>query len=79
MDDKNNAEREPRTEVERLLFKNERMQDALLDLKDTMSRMIGEGRLPNDDEVHQWFEGIDRQNSNTRPPTVRCCCSTMGP
>lgn len=37
------------------------MQDALLDLKDTMSRMIGEGRLPNDDEVHQWFEGIDRK------------------
>ena len=33
MDDKNNTEREPRTEVERLLFKNERMQDALLDLK----------------------------------------------
>ena len=61
MDDKNNTEREPRTEVERLLFKNERMQDALLSLKDTMSRMIGEGRQPNDDEEHQWIEGIDRK------------------
>ena len=25
------------------------------------SIVIGEGRLPNDDEVHQWFEGIDRK------------------
>lgn len=64
MDDKNNTEREPRTEVERLLFKNERMQDALLDLKDTISRMIGEGRLPNDDETRQWLEGIDSKLEN---------------
>lgn len=59
MENETKTEQKPKTELDLLLEKNERMQDALLDLKDTMSRMIGEGRLPNDDEVHQWFEGID--------------------
>ena len=61
MENETKTEQKPKTELDLLLEKNERMQDALLDLKDTMSRMIGEGRLPNDDEVHQWFEGIDRK------------------
>lgn len=61
MENETRTEQKPKTELDLLLEKNERMQDALLDLKDTMSRMIGEGRLPNDDEVHQWFEGIDRK------------------
>lgn len=59
MENETKTEQKPKTELDLLLEKNERMQDALLDLKDTMSRMIGEGRLPNDEEVHQWFEGID--------------------
>lgn len=61
MENETKTEQKPKTELDLLLEKNERMQDALLDLKDTMSRMIGEGRLPNNDEVHQWFEGIDRK------------------
>lgn len=61
MENETKTEQKPKTELDLLLEKNERMQDALLDLKDTMSRMISEGRLPNDDEVHQWFEGIDRK------------------
>ena len=61
MENETKTGQKPKTELDLLLEKNERMQDALLDLKDTMSRMIGEGRLPNDDEVHQWFEGIDRK------------------
>lgn len=61
MENETKTEQKPKTELDLLLEKNERMQDALLDLKDTMSRTIGEGRLPNDDEVHQWFEGIDRK------------------
>lgn len=61
MENETKTEQKPKTELDLLLEKNERMQDALLDLKDTMSRMIGEDRLPNDDEVHQWFEGIDRK------------------
>jgi len=59
MTSKNNPEQKPKTEIEQLLEKNERMQDALLDLKDTMSKMIGDGRLPNDSEVQQWFQGVD--------------------
>lgn len=59
MTPKHSPEQKPKTEIEQLLDKNERMQDALLDLKDTMSKMIGEGRLPNDYEIQQWFKGVD--------------------
>lgn len=59
METETKTEQKPKTELDRLLEKNERMQTALLDLKDTISRMIGEGRLPNDDETRQWIEGID--------------------
>lgn len=59
MENETKTEQKPKTELDLLLEKNERMQDALLDLKNTISRMIGEGRLPNDDETRQWLEGID--------------------
>lgn len=59
MENETKTEQKPKTELDLLLEKNERMQYALLDLKDTISRMIGEGRLPNDSETRQWLEGID--------------------
>lgn len=64
METETKTEQKPKTELDLLLEKNERMQDALLDLKDTISRMIGEGRLPNDDETRQWLEGIDSKLEN---------------
>lgn len=64
MENKTKTEQKPKTELDLLLEKNERMQDALLDLKDTISRMIGEDRLPNDDETRQWLEGIDSKLEN---------------
>lgn len=66
MENETETEQKPKTELDLLLEKNERMQDALLDLKDTISRMIGEGRLPNDDETRQWLEGIDSKLENER-------------
>lgn len=61
MEDRDNAEQEPRTKVERLLRENERMQEALLNLKETLSRMLSDGSLPNDDETRELFAGIDRE------------------
>lgn len=54
------------TEAERLLDENERAQDALLDLKNTISRMIGEGTLPNGGETLQWVRGIDLELERER-------------
>lgn len=48
-------------DIERLPERNERTQDALLELKNTISRMIGEGKLPNDGETLQWVRGIDAE------------------
>lgn len=66
METETKTEQKPKTELDRLLEKNERMQDALLDLKETIIRMIFKGRLPNDDETRQWLEGIDSKLENER-------------
>lgn len=76
MENETKTEQKPKTELDLLLEKNERMQYALLDLKDTISRMIGEGRLPNDGETRQWLEGIDSRLEREHADRDSCC-STM--
>ena len=52
---------EPSSAVERLLQKNEQYQNGLLELKDTISRMIGNTDLPNEPFVYEWIQGIDER------------------
>lgn len=57
----NTIKEEPLSETARLLQKNERYQDGLLQMKDDISKMIGDGRLPNEPCVYEWIRGIDER------------------